>query len=90
MKVRAFVETEVDVEVSPDDFISELSSLPDAERIPSMLSAVNTAYGILKRIPDESIAEMLDTQRETIAGALLREASRYKKNTSPTGVEETP
>ncbi|TAN03092.1 MAG: hypothetical protein EPN36_13920 [Rhodanobacteraceae bacterium] len=77
MKVKVWVETEATADVSLGDMLAVLEELPDSERLPSMLSAVNTAEGILRRIPDSSIAEMNPEHRRIIRDALAEQVSRY-------------
>lgn len=83
MKVRAFVEY-VDVDVSLGDVLSALDDLPDSDRMPSILSAINTAHGILQRVASDHIAELDVKQREIIGSALLEEARRYLPTNAPT------
>ncbi len=77
MKVKVWIETEAEVDVSLGDMLAELNSLPDSERQSSILSAVNTAYGILKRVAAARIAEIDDKQRGLIGNALREQADRY-------------
>ena len=77
MKIKVWIETEVEADVSLGDMLAELSALPDSERQPSILSAINSAHGILKRVAVEHIAEMDDKQRGIISNALREQADRY-------------
>lgn len=79
MKVKVWVETEATADVSLGDMLAVLEELPDSERLPSMLSAVNTAHGILKRSPDTSVAEMKPEHRRIIHDALAEQARRYSE-----------
>ena len=77
MKVKVWTEVEVTADVSSEEMLAELAKLPYSERLTSMLAAINTACGVLRRVPDESIAAMNDAQREIVAGALSHEVERY-------------
>lgn len=77
MKVKVWIETEAEADVSLGDLLAELSALPDSERQPSILSAINSAHGILKRVSVDRIAEMEDKQRGIIGNALRKQADRY-------------
>lgn len=77
MKVKVWVEAEAEANVSLDDVMAEMIALPYSERQTSILNAVNTAHGILKRVSDERIAEMDDKQRGIIGNALREQSERY-------------
>lgn len=77
MRVKVWVEAEADADVSLGDVLEHLAALPDSERMPAVLSAINAAHGIFNRVPDKSIADMTIDQRRLIAEALTRQAGRY-------------
>ena len=77
MKVKVWIETEAEADVSLGDMLAELGALPDSERQTSILSAINTAYGILKRVHVDRIAEMDEKQRTIIGNALREQAHLY-------------
>ncbi len=77
MKIKVWVETEAEADVSLGDMLAELSALPDSDRQPSILSAINAAHGILRRISVECITEMDAKQRGIIGNALREQADRY-------------
>ena len=78
MKIKTWVETEAEVNVSAEDFMAEMSQLPDDEMHTTMLNAITIAYGVLQRVPDKVIAQMTDGQRRLIHEALTLECARYK------------
>lgn len=77
MKAVVRVESYVEVDLSAEDFISALRKLPDGDHLPTMLQAINESYAVLKRIPDETIADMNERQRKLTAEALRAQADRY-------------
>lgn len=77
MKLRVLMNSYVDVDVSLGEVLSALDDLPDTDRQLSILSAVNTAHGILRRVSTDCISQMSVKQREIIGSALLEEAKRY-------------
>jgi len=87
MKVKTWVETWVDVDVSIEDVMNEMRSLPisistvpPAGTLPrQVLEAINIAFGVLKRISTEHIAVMSAGQRGLILNALHEQAERYKE-----------
>ena len=78
MKVKVWVETEAEADVSIGDMLACLDDLPDSDRHASVTSAINTAYGVLKRISDERIQEFDIAQRTIICNALREQADRYE------------
>lgn len=77
MKIKVWIETEAEADVALGDMLAELDALPDSERQPSILSAINAAHGILKRVSVERISEMNEKQRGIIGNVLLEQAERY-------------
>ena len=77
MKIKVWVETEVEKNISLDDIFEEMNVLPDSERRESILTAVNIACGVLIRISAECITEMDDKHREIILDALREQSERY-------------
>ena len=78
MRVKVWVEQEVEVDVSADDAIAALMDLGEPARLPMALSGISACHGWLKRIPDALIAEMNDKQRGIIVAAFEEQAARYK------------
>lgn len=87
MKVRVRIETDAEVNVSLDDILDELNSLPNSERTGAILSAIDSACGILLRVSGERIAGMSDTQRGLIFNMLREQSDRYLM---PTAVTPAP
>lgn len=79
MKVRTSVEfsEEVEVDISFEDVFAALASLPEDESMGLTLSAINSAYAALRRVPDSVIARMTPAQLRSVSNALKTQADRY-------------
>jgi hypothetical protein len=77
MKIKVWVETEVEASVSLDDVVTELNNLPRNEGRRSALAAINSAIGVLQRISVERISELHDGQRDLVGKVLQEQANLY-------------
>ena len=79
MKVRAWVETaqEIDVNVSIDDVVAEISSFGEPKSAHAALPLLLTCIGVVMKIPDETVAAMSEAQRKIVAGRLREQAERF-------------
>jgi hypothetical protein len=79
MKVRTWVETsqEVEVDVSLDDVMAEISGLEAPLRKQEALRLLSMCIGALQRVPDAIAEELSAEQRKLIADALRKDAERY-------------
>ena len=66
MKVRVWIEREIEVEVTAEDAVDAILNLDEPEHLPMALRGISHCAGFLKHIPDALIAEMNDKQREII------------------------
>lgn len=78
MKVRAWVEHEIEVDISASDAVTAIMELEEPDILPAALSGISASAGFLKRVPDVLIARMSDKQREIILAELEEQAARYK------------
>lgn len=77
MRVRTWIEQEVDIDVPLDAVIEEIQSRPAPESVREMESLLNSCIGAIKRIPTEMIAQMQEPNRDIVFNALRDEAVRY-------------
>lgn len=77
MKVKVWVDTQAEVDVSFDDVFAALEDLPGSERLAAALCGINAAHGVLRRVTAASIEQMSAKQRELIGAALQEQAARY-------------
>lgn len=79
MKVRAWVETaqEIEVDVSIDDVIAEISSFGEPKSAQAALPLLSTCIGVVMKVPDEIVAAMSEAQRKIVAGRLREQAERF-------------
>ena len=77
MRLKVWVETEVEVEVSADDVVAALGDIAEPERLTFALSGISTCLTYLRKLPDAMVAEMNEKQRGIIVAALQEQTARY-------------
>jgi hypothetical protein len=80
--IEVEVHKTVDVAVSIEDIISQIEADYGPEKesdLRAWLAFVSRHYTVFSRLPDSMIEQMNIKQIETIAAAMEREASRYRK-----------
>lgn len=78
MKVKAWVETEVEVDVPVEEAIAELCRLPDpAETKQELIYLLNRCVAALRHVPDAAVAQLEAKARQIVAYALREQALRY-------------
>ena len=85
MRLEIHIDQYVNVEVDTAELIEAISTLPADQSQQSFIAAINSAYGVLKRIPDAAIAELTPRQSELIVAALRAELCRYDCATGANG-----
>ena len=77
MKVSAWVEQSMEVDVSLDDIFAELAAQRPPQDLPALVQALNIGVGLVKRAPDSMIALLNADQKRLIHDALVTQATRY-------------
>jgi len=77
MKVTAWFDTAIEVDVSIDQIIEELGELNKDPGDQSTLRLLSTCVGLIKEIPDAQIEELNEDQCRLIADVMLTQAGRY-------------
>jgi hypothetical protein len=83
VKVRTWIETEVEVEVSVAEAMAELCDMPTVEGRQELVFVMNRCVAALKNCPDASIATLEPKPRQVIAAALREQAARYALPAAP-------
>ena len=73
------VETEVEVHVTAEDIAHAIME-PDTDRLHAVMYGINNIGAYLKAIPDEVLAEMNHSQKQTVAKFLHDQAHRFMPN----------
>jgi hypothetical protein len=77
MKVRTFIQQEIEVDVGIDQLFDALQEIPEPERLNYTLGGIGTVHSYLKHIPDNMITAMTEQQRTLIRDGLIKQAGRY-------------
>ena len=77
MKVRTWVEKEVEVEISLEEAMAELCSMPDANSKQELIFVLNRCIGALRHVPDATLVGLEAKTRQIVADALRQQALRY-------------
>jgi hypothetical protein len=77
MKVRVWVEQEVEADVSVAEALAELCSLPKPEQKQELLFVLNRCIAALRGCPDELLAQLEPKSRQIVADAMRQQALRY-------------
>ncbi len=70
------VETEIEVDVTMDDFIASLPT--NSETVFFILRGYNNIASFMMRIPDKLINELKEDERKLIASFLHKQAKRFE------------
>ncbi len=89
MKVTALVDftQSVEVDISLDDVMTEISSLKAPERPQQVLTLLSVCVGALMKVPDALVAEMNAQQREVVGNALRLQVERYTPSKDTASLE---
>ncbi len=81
MKITKWVEMaqEFEIEISAEDCLFALMSLPEPDELRFAVGGVNTCIGFLQKIPNAVIERMTVGQHAAIQQALSIEMMRYIK-----------
>lgn len=77
MKINVYVEKEVEVDVNVGQIIEAIDSLPDPDRIQMLLNGLNCFANFLKKVKEEHIVILSESQRKTIGEFLEQQSKRY-------------
>lgn len=80
MKIRTIVETtqEIDVEITLDEVIDEISSFDEPKCMQEALRLISTCLGGVQKVPDAIVIEMNDAQRAVVLNVLQAQLERYR------------
>ncbi|HZW21769.1 hypothetical protein [Noviherbaspirillum sp.] len=76
MKVKVFVEQEVEAEISIGEMMAELGTISKPEAARELIDVITRLYAVLKHAPDSIIQELSSKQREVIVTGLRELADR--------------
>jgi hypothetical protein len=77
MKVKTWVETEVEVDVSVEEAMAELCAMPDVNSRQDLVFVLNRCVAALRHVPDAALAGLEAKTRQIVADALRQQALRY-------------
>lgn len=77
MKIHVYVEKEVEVDVSAEQVIEAINSLPEPDQLPALLNGINCFANFMNKVTDDHIAVMSESQRKTIGEYLEQQSKRY-------------
>lgn len=77
MKIPVYVETEVEVNISAEQIIDAIYSLPEPETTPALLKCLNIFANFLTKMKDEQIAILMEGQRKIVSEFLVEHAMRF-------------
>lgn len=77
MKVRTWVEQEVEVDISVEEAIAELCAMPEADSRQNLLLVLNRCIAALRHVPDATLTGLEAKTRQIVADALRQQALRY-------------
>jgi len=81
MKVTAWIDTSVEVDIPIEQIVCELEELADDDREHITAKILNTCIGLLTKIPDKHIAILTPQQRQLVADCMGLQAARYRIET---------
>lgn len=77
MKVRVWIEQEVEATVTVQDAIEELCAMPAAADRQTLITVLNRCIGALRHVPDDVLAQLEPKARQIVADAMREQAMRY-------------
>ncbi len=77
MKVRTFIQQEIEVDVNIHQMFDALNELPRSESLNLTIGGIGSVYNYLKYIPDNMISATTPAQRDLIRDGLTKQAARY-------------
>jgi hypothetical protein len=77
MRVRVWVEQEVEVDVPIESLMDQLPGLEAPTRVEEIGKVASRCVGLLGKVPDDLIHELPSNHRTIIAGALRTQMDRY-------------
>lgn len=77
MKVRVWVEQEVEADVTVRELIEEFCSMPDADSKQNLVMVLNRCVSALRNVPDATLSSLETKTRQVVADALRQQALRY-------------
>ena len=90
MKVRVWIEQEVEATVTVQDAIEELCAMPAAADRQTLITVLNRCIGALRHVPDDVLAQLEPKARQIVADAMREQAMRYDSaEVSPNAVYTT-
>ena len=78
MKVTAWIDTSVEVDIPIEQIVCELEELADDDREHITVKILNTCIALLTKIPDKHIAILTPQQRHVVADCMGTQAARYR------------
>jgi hypothetical protein len=76
MKVRVWVEKEVEAELSIEEMMAEIGTIAKPEAVREVLAVLSRLHAVLRNVPDDLLREMNDKQRQIITEALQGQINR--------------
>lgn len=77
MKTTVNINTDVEVNIHPDDVIEAIQSLPKPEGLSSALRGLNSCLLFIKEMPNDIILKMDPSVRQIICDVLQQQFVRY-------------
>ena len=77
MKIPVWVETEVEVDITTEQIIDAINSLPEPESQQALMKALNLFANLIRKIKDEQIVKLSEGHRKLIGEFLDQQSKRY-------------
>jgi len=77
VKVKVWIEQEVEAEISVEEAMAELCDMPDVNSKQTLMLVLNRCIGALRHCPDTALAGLNEKSRQIVADALRQQALRY-------------
>jgi hypothetical protein len=77
MKVRVWIEQEVEATVTVQEAIEELCAMPEINGRQDLITVLNRCIGALRHVPDDVLSGLEVGTRKIVADALREQAMRY-------------